>query len=108
MSLNIIVTPAAITYLKATLPSDAIGIHLGTKEAGCNGFKYVLEPAMQKQTDYQLVFDAEGLQVYVDQKSLPYLGGVQIDCVQEGLNKVIKFSNPNETGSCGCGESFSV
>ena len=46
--------------------------------------------------------------VLVDQHSLPYLDGMELDYTREGLNEGFKFNNPNVKDSCGCGESFKV
>ena len=54
------------------------------------------------------VFDSFGVKVIVDPKSLAYLDGTQMDFVKEGLNEGFKFTNPNQKGECGCGESFTV
>ena len=48
------------------------------------------------------------MRVFIDPKSLPYLEGIEVDFVREGLNEGFKFNNPNVKGTCGCGESFSV
>ena len=54
------------------------------------------------------VFETRGVKVVIDRKSLPFLEGLEVDFVREGINEQFKFSNPNATGDCGCGESFSV
>lgn len=103
-------TPAAITYVKKELQKQgALGMRLGVKKSGCSGFSYVVDYVLQAaQNDDLVVTIADELAVYVDRQSLPYIQGVQIDCVRNGLNTTLKFTNPNEKGSCGCGESFTV
>ena len=54
------------------------------------------------------IFEDRGLKIVVDEKSLAYLDGTELDFVAEGLNEGFKFTNPNVTGECGCGESFNV
>ncbi|MXX98564.1 MAG: iron-sulfur cluster assembly accessory protein, partial [Gammaproteobacteria bacterium] len=54
------------------------------------------------------VFEDKGIKVIIDAKSLVYLDGTELDFVKEGLNEGFKFTNPNEKGRCGCGESFSI
>jgi iron-sulfur cluster assembly protein len=87
----------------------ALGMRLGVKESGCSGFAYVVDYVYQAipNDDCIISVDAE-LTIYIDKQSLPYLRGIQIDCVRNGLNTALKFINPNEKGSCGCGESFTV
>ena len=50
----------------------------------------------------------KGVKVIIDQKSLAYLDGTELDFVKEGLNEGFKFNNPNVKDACGCGESFTV
>lgn len=83
------------------------GIRVGVRTAGCSGLAYVLEFVdTPNGTDER--FESDGVSVFVDPKSLVYLNGLQMDYVTEGLNSGFKFINPNQTGECGCGESFTV
>ncbi len=84
-----------------------IGIRVGIKTTGCSGMAYVLEFVDALDSDDQ-VFDAHGVQLVVDPKSLVYIDGTQMDFVKEGLNEGFQFKNPNVAGECGCGESFTV
>ena len=84
-----------------------IGIRLGVKTSGCSGMAYVLEVVDATDSDDE-VFQQFGIQVIVDKKSLAYLDGTQLDFKKEGLNEGFEFNNPNVSGECGCGESFSV
>jgi iron-sulfur cluster assembly protein len=68
---------------------------------------YVLEFADEARPE-DLVFDAEGVKVVVDPKSLLYLDGTELDYTREGLNEGFRFNNPNVKDACGCGESFNV
>lgn len=83
------------------------GIRVGVRTAGCSGLAYVLEFVDDPDTSDEK-FQSNGVTVFVDPKSLVYLNGLQMDYVTEGLNSGFKFSNPNQTGECGCGESFTV
>ena len=86
---------------------ETFGLRMGVKGGGCSGFSYVLGfDEKAKETDK--VIDLNGLKVYVDEKSLPYLSGVVLD-YQDGLSgKGFTFENPNATRTCGCGSSFSA
>ncbi|MEO0576840.1 MAG: iron-sulfur cluster assembly accessory protein [Pseudomonadota bacterium] len=86
---------------------SGIGLRLGVRKTGCNGFSYVIEYADSVANDDK-VFEQNGLKVIVDPASLPMIDGTQVDFVKDGLNEVFKFSNPNVAGECGCGESFNV
>lgn len=107
----ITLTTAATTYLKKELQrQQAIGMRFGVKKSGCSGFAYVVDYVMQPVVnDAVVVINIDqDLMIYVDKQSLPYVQGVQIDCVRNGLNTILQFTNPNEKGSCGCGESFTI
>jgi iron-sulfur cluster assembly protein len=86
---------------------DAIGLRLGVRKSGCSGFAYVIDYAEAASAD-DAVFEAGGVKVVVDAKSLPMLDGTEVDFVRDGLNQAFKFRNPNIADECGCGESFSV
>lgn len=84
-----------------------LGLRLGVKTSGCSGLAYVLEFVDVLNEDDQ-VFEQHGVKVIVDEKSLAYLDGTELDFVKEGLNEGFKYNNPNVKDSCGCGESFNV
>ncbi len=83
------------------------GIRVGIKTSGCSGLAYVLEFVDETNT-HDVVFETHGVKVFVDPKSLVYLDGLEMDYVKNGLNEGFEFSNPNQKGECGCGESFTV
>lgn len=105
----ITLTDRAITHVKDFLTNrgSGVGIRVGVRTAGCSGLAYVLE-FVDEPNDTDERFDNDGIGVFVDPKSLVYLNGLQMDYVTEGLNSGFKFTNPNQTGECGCGESFTV
>ena len=102
-------SPEAADFIRAQLNKRGrgLGIRLGVKTSGCSGLAYTLEYADQQQQQ-DVIVQAHGVNLYVDPKSMVYLRGTQLDMVTEGLNKGLKFNNPNVKASCGCGESFSV
>ena len=93
------------SHLKAR--GKGIGLRLGIKKTGCNGFAYVVNYADSVE-EGDIVFEDHGIKVFVDPASLKLIDGTQVDFVKEGLNEAFSFRNPNVTGECGCGESFSV
>ena len=84
-----------------------IGLRLGVKTTGCSGMAYTMEFADELE-DSDTVFEDQGLKIIIDPKSLVYLDGTELDYGKEGLNEGFKFTNPNESARCGCGESFTV
>ena len=84
-----------------------LGLKLGVRTSGCSGMAYKIEFADAEDPE-DLKFESHGVTVYIDQKSLSYLEGTELDFVREGLNEGFKFNNPNVKSQCGCGESFNV
>ncbi|GAB4119388.1 MAG: iron-sulfur cluster assembly protein IscA [Sideroxydans sp.] len=84
-----------------------VGLRLGVRTSGCSGMAYKLEFA-DDVADDELKFTSHGVTLLVDQQSLPYLDGMELDYTREGLNEGFKFNNPNVKDTCGCGESFKV
>ena len=84
-----------------------IGILVGVKKTGCSGYTYTLEFAEKwNAEDHLTIYD--DLYVWVSKDATKYLEGMTVDYVKQGLNEKFEFINPNESGRCGCGESFTV
>jgi iron-sulfur cluster assembly protein len=84
-----------------------VGLRLGVRTTGCSGLAYELEYVDSPLPEDQ-VFESQGIKVFVDPKSLPYIDGTELDFAREGLNEGFKFQNPNVKDECGCGESFRI
>ena len=84
-----------------------IGLRLAVRTTGCSGMAYVLEFADEVAANDN-VFEDRDIKVVIDDKSLVYLDGTEVDFGKEGLNEGFKFNNPNVKDECGCGESFNV
>lgn len=85
------------------------GIRIGVKTTGCSGLAYVLEYIDRIEYDETTIVYGQGeFSVVVDKKHEPYLDGMTIDFVRQGLNEGFEFQNPNERDRCGCGISFRI
>lgn len=104
------VTPSAIEHFRRQLQKDqtARAVRLSVKESGCTGFMYVVDlvPELNDSDIRQQL--SEGVELLIDRGSLNIVSGTQIDLVTEGVNRQLRFQNPNAKDHCGCGESFSV
>lgn len=102
-------TESAISHFERKLAAqpDKI-IRLSTQTSGCTGYAYVLDFADGPQEGDELLSPGENITLAVDPEALRILRGTEIDLAVEGINKVVKFNNPNVVAECGCGESFSV
>jgi iron-sulfur cluster assembly accessory protein len=83
------------------------GLRIAVVGGGCSGFSYSMAfentPGMLDKT-----YSFDGLKVFIDQASLLYLEGVEVDYVESLEGSGFKFNNPNVKSTCGCGSSFSV
>ena len=83
------------------------GLRISVVGGGCSGFSYSMafenSPGMLDKT-----YNYDGLKVFVDQASLLYLEGAEVDYVESLEGSGFKFNNPNTKSTCGCGRSFSA
>jgi len=108
--INLTLTEKAIEQVKALLARDNRkdhGLRVSVADGGCSGFSYKLDFA-KKEEPGDLVLEQGDLKVYVDSKSVAHLKGTTIDYVNSLYGGGFKFSNPNASGTCGCGTSFSA
>jgi len=104
------VTERAVNKVKSLLEAEkkaGFGLRIAVQGGGCSGFQYGLTYEDTAKADDE-VLEFNGLKVFIDKMSLPYLNGTTVDYVDSLQGSGFKISNPNATGSCGCGESFSV
>ena len=103
----LVLTDAARTRVK-NLINEETGTELRVfvQGGGCSGFQYGLAFDESREGDDKIVMD--GFTILVDKWSKAYLEGVTVDFVDALTGAGFKFENPNSSGSCGCGHSFSV
>jgi len=106
----VLLTPSAearITELMARAPADAIGVKLSTPRRGCSGLAYSVDyVAAADPMDERI--ETPGGAFFIDGASVLYLIGSTMDWQEDDFSAGFVFQNPNATGSCGCGESFTV
>jgi iron-sulfur cluster assembly accessory protein len=109
-TLSLTLTEKAIQQVKALLARDnrdGHGLRVWVTDGGCSGFSYKLDFAKEEMPG-DIVLEFDNLRVYVDSAAAPYLKGTTIDYVTGLYGGGFKFSNPNASGTCGCGTSFSA
>jgi iron-sulfur cluster assembly accessory protein len=89
------------------VPTDSAGLRVSVLPGGCSGFKYSLN-VEERSLEDDMVAEVNGVRVFVDGFSAQYLTGVTIDYVSSMQGSGFTFSNPNATGGCGCGTSFTA
>jgi iron-sulfur cluster assembly accessory protein len=89
------------------VPAESAGLRVSVLPGGCSGFKYSLN-IEERPLDDDLIHEISGVRVFVDGFSAQYLAGVTIDYVTSMQGSGFTFSNPNATGGCGCGSSFTA
>jgi iron-sulfur cluster assembly accessory protein len=82
-------------------------LRVSVEGGGCSGFQYKFDLVAASEAD-DLVIERAGARVLIDPVSLEYLGGSEIDFVDDLIGQSFKIHNPNATASCGCGTSFSL
>ena len=107
--LLISLTPAAGEKVGHLIDREGKGrfLRVAITGGGCNGLSYKMKFAFEPKGG-DIVVDSAGAQVLVDSKSALYLRGSELDYSSDLIAGGFKFSNPNATSSCSCGESFSI
>ncbi len=106
---SITISPSAAKRIVELVKADSNAelFRVSVEGGGCSGFQYKFDLVAQSDPD-DLVIEQEGATVLVDQMSLPFLEGSELDYVQELIGASFKVHNPNAQASCGCGTSFTV
>lgn len=94
-------------YMEEQGAADTAGLRVGVLPGGCSGFQYGLNIEDEAGED-DLILEAQGIRLFVDPFSVQYLQGTEIDYVSTFQGSGFTFNNPNATGGCGCGSSFTA
>ena len=106
----ITLTDAAAERVKSLIGKSekpVAGLRVGVKSRGCSGMSYFVEYADEKKPLEEVVQD-KGVTIFIDPAAIMFLIGSEMDYVEDKFNSGFVFTNPNEKGRCGCGESFHV
>jgi iron-sulfur cluster assembly accessory protein len=108
---NITVTANAVAevqkFMEEQGAAGTAGLRVAVLPGGCSGFQYGLNIEDEAQDDDE-IFESNGIRLFVDAFSGQYLEGVEIDYVTTMMGSGFTFKNPNATGGCGCGSSFTA
>jgi iron-sulfur cluster assembly protein len=94
-------------YIEENGAAETAGLRIGVLPGGCSGFQYGLNIEDEAAED-DLILESNGLRLFVDPFSMQYLDGVEIDYVTTFQGSGFTFNNPNASGGCGSGSSFTV
>ena len=103
-------TDSAVSRVKSLMgrtEKPVLGLGVGVTTMGCNGHSYQVEYA-EEERPLEEVVEQDGVKIYIDPLAMMYIFGSKMDYVEDKMQSGFVFENPNETGRCGCGESFSV
>jgi len=106
---NVTLSERAARRIASILSKEADGtaLRVSVSGGGCSGFQYGFD-LDQSRTDDDLIVERNGAVVLIDSVSLPFVGGSEIDFVDDLIGQSFQVKNPNATASCGCGTSFSI
>jgi iron-sulfur cluster assembly accessory protein len=106
---NVTVSERAARRIGEILGREAPGtmLRVSVEGGGCSGFQYKFDMDREQAAD-DLLVRRDGALVLIDQVSLGYLAGSEIDFVDDLIGASFRINNPNATASCGCGTSFAL
>ena len=87
--------------------SENAGLRVSVLPGGCSGFQYGLNIEETSEPDDE-IFELQGIKIFIDAFSSQYLDGIEIDYASSMMGQGFVFNNPNVTGGCGCGSSFTA
>lgn len=109
--MNLTITEGAATFMRRMLRfsggGEGAALRLSVEPGGCAGLSYDFT-VEEKPQDGDVQVEAAGVTVYIPEASRPLLEGLVIDFSDTVMSQGLTFTNPNATGSCGCGSSFTT
>jgi iron-sulfur cluster assembly protein len=96
-----------VRHLMSRADQNVQGLRVGISTRGCSGMSYVVEYA-EEPRKFEEVIEDKGVRIFIDPAATMFLIGAEMDYLEDKFQAGFTFSNPNEKGRCGCGESFHV
>lgn len=108
-SVSVTLSESAARRIKEIVSAETgkSALRVSVEGGGCSGFSYKFDLADQPADD-DVVLERNDARVLIDQVSLIYMAGSEIDFVDNLMGQAFQIKNPNAVASCGCGTSFSV
>ena len=109
--MGIQITETAARRIKLLMAKQGMtegGLRVGVKGGGCSGLSYTFAWEKQARTGDEVIEGPDGIQLFVDRKSLLFLNDTILDYDTALMSKGFVFQNPNAKSTCGCGTSFQV
>ena len=106
---SVTMSERAARRIRKIVSSEPAGtaLRISVSGGGCSGFQYGFDLDLARSAE-DIIVERDGAVVLIDPVSLPYMGGSEIDFVDDLIGQSFQIHNPNATASCGCGTSFSV
>jgi iron-sulfur cluster assembly accessory protein len=106
---SVTLSESAAKRISRILSKEPAGtaLRVSVSGGGCSGFQYGFDLDAARADD-DIVVERDGAVVLIDAVSLPFMGGSEIDFVDDLIGQSFQIHNPNATASCGCGTSFSI
>jgi iron-sulfur cluster assembly protein len=106
----ITLTDAAANRVKELIgrsEKPVLGLRVGVNSRGCSGMSYIVEYA-EEQRRFEDIVESKGVKIFIDPTAVMFLIGSEMDYTEDKFQTGFVFTNPNEKGRCGCGESFHI
>ena len=109
-SKDVVMTHRAAKHVAKILAKkqDGTVLRISVSGGGCSGFQYEYNLVQETPASDDLILQGDGAVVLIDSMSLEFMGGAEIDFVDNLIGQSFQINNPNVVASCGCGTSFTI
>jgi iron-sulfur cluster assembly accessory protein len=107
---TVTLSDSAVKRIAKILSAEPAGtvLRVSVEGGGCSGFQYRYDLVQEKPSEEDVVLERDGAVVLIDTISLEYMGGSEIDFVDDLMGQSFQIKNPHAVAACGCGTSFSI